>query len=148
MQLMQCIKNGQIMARNASTGGLKVMAIRREDQSLWERRAPLGPQHVRKLVKEGVKVIVQPSNRRCYPMQAYANAGAIIKEDLSEASVIFGVKQVPIDSLQRDKTFVFFSHTIKVRKFYTLLLNLQFYPCNFSSSTGTQCTVGSAKIYP
>ena len=45
------------------------MAIRREDQSLWERRAPLGPQHVRKLVKEGVKVIVQPSNRRCYPMQ-------------------------------------------------------------------------------
>ena len=47
----------------------KVMAIRREDQSLWERRAPLGPQHVRKLVKEGVKVIVQPSNRRCYPMQ-------------------------------------------------------------------------------
>ena len=124
------------MARNVSTGGLKVMAIRREDQSLWERRAPLGPQHVRKLVKEGVKVIVQPSNRRCYPMQvifkflsfvtrflmiswqfiqAYANAGAIIKEDLSEASVIFGVKQVPIDSLQRDKTFVFFSHTIKVK---------------------------------
>ena len=46
------------------------MAIRREDQSLWERRAPLGPHHVRKLVKEGVKVIVQPSNRRCYPMQA------------------------------------------------------------------------------
>lgn len=91
------------------------MAIRREDQSLWERRAPLGPQHVRKLVKEGVKVIVQPSNRRCYPMQAYANAGAIIKEDLSEASVIFGVKQVPIDSLQRDKTFVFFSHTIKAQ---------------------------------
>ena len=47
----------------------QVMAIRREDQSLWERRAPLGPQHVRKLIKEGVKVIVQPSNRRAYPMQ-------------------------------------------------------------------------------
>jgi hypothetical protein len=28
----------------------------REDQSVWERRAPLGPQHVRKLVKQGVKV--------------------------------------------------------------------------------------------
>ena len=39
------------------------MAIRREDQSLWERRAPLAPQHVRKLIKEGVKVLVQPSNR-------------------------------------------------------------------------------------
>ena len=47
-------------------------------------------------------------------LQAYANAGAFIQEDLSEASVIFGVKQVPVDSLQRDKTFCFFSHTIKV----------------------------------
>ena len=51
-------------------------------------------------------------------MQAYANAGAIIKEDISEASVVFGVKQVPIDSLQRDTTFVFFSHTIKVMGVY------------------------------
>jgi len=107
--------NAKLLARNASTGGLKVMAIRREDQSLWERRAPLGPHHVRKLIKEGVKVIVQPSNRRAYPMQAYANAGALIKEDISEASVVFGVKQVPVDSLQRDKTFVFFSHTIKAQ---------------------------------
>ncbi len=30
--------------------------VYREDQSVWERRAPLGPQHVRKLVKQGVKV--------------------------------------------------------------------------------------------
>jgi len=28
----------------------------RETQSVWERRAPLGPQHVRKLVKQGIKV--------------------------------------------------------------------------------------------
>lgn len=49
--------------RFSSSGGQKVMAIRRETQSVWERRAPLGPQHVRKLVKKGVKVLVQPSNR-------------------------------------------------------------------------------------
>ena len=40
------------------------MAIRREDQSLWERRAPLGPHHVRKLIKEGkeffLKQFIQP----------------------------------------------------------------------------------------
>jgi hypothetical protein len=86
----------------------------REDQSVWERRAPLAPSHVRKLVRKGIKVIVQPSNRRAYPMQAYASAGAIIQEDLSDCSVIFGVKQVPIDSLMSNKTFCFFSHTIKV----------------------------------
>lgn len=45
------------------------MAIRREDQSVWERRAPFAPQHVKRLVRKGVSVLVQPSNRRAYPMQ-------------------------------------------------------------------------------
>jgi len=52
-----------------------VIAIRREDQSVWERRAPFGPTHVQKLVKQGVKVIVQPSNRRAYPMQVSKSHG-------------------------------------------------------------------------
>ena len=43
------------------------------------------------------------------------NAGATIQEDISEASVIMGVKQVPIDMLEADKTYVFFSHTIKAQ---------------------------------
>lgn len=51
----------------------KVLAIRREDQSVWERRAPFNPSHVKKLIKRGVKVIVQPSNRRAYPMQVKIN---------------------------------------------------------------------------
>lgn len=49
----------------------KILAIRREDQSVWERRAPLSPNNVRKLVRAGVKVLVQPSNRRAYPMQVW-----------------------------------------------------------------------------
>lgn len=93
-----------------------VIAIRREDQSVWERRAAFGPSHVQKMVKQGIKVIVQPSNRRAYPMQAYLQAGAIIQEDISEASVIFGVKQVPIDALIPGKTYCFFSHTIKAQE--------------------------------
>lgn len=94
----------------------QVLAIRREDQSVWERRAPLCPASVRKLVRAGVKVLVQPSNRRAYPMQAYANAGAIIQEDIGEAPVIVGVKQVPIDTLLPNKTYCFFSHTIKAQE--------------------------------
>lgn len=94
----------------------KIIAIRREDQSVWERRAPFSPNHVRKLVKNGIKVIVQPSNRRAYPMQNYLNAGAIVQEDISEANVIFGVKQVPIDQLIPNKTYCLFSHTIKAQE--------------------------------
>ncbi|XP_008199174.2 alpha-aminoadipic semialdehyde synthase, mitochondrial isoform X1 [Tribolium castaneum] len=94
----------------------KIIAIRREDQSVWERRAPFSPSHVRKLVKTGVKIIVQPSNRRAYPMQSYLNAGAIIQEDISEANIIFGVKQVPIEQLIPNKTYCIFSHTIKAQE--------------------------------
>ncbi|XP_070187813.1 alpha-aminoadipic semialdehyde synthase, mitochondrial-like isoform X2 [Littorina saxatilis] len=93
-----------------------VMAIRRETVNVWERRAPLAPQHVRQLVKKGVKVIVQPSGRRAYSMQEYSNTGAVIQEDISEASLILGVKQVPIDTLLPNKTYAFFSHTIKAQE--------------------------------
>jgi len=41
--------------------------------------------------------------------------GAVIKEDISEASVILGVKSVPIDLLEPYKTYAFFSHTIKAQ---------------------------------
>lgn len=49
-------------------------------------------------------------------MQEYTEKGAVIQEDMSEASVVIGVKQVPIDLLMADKTFCFFSHTIKAQK--------------------------------
>lgn len=104
----------------ASKGGAKqkqrVMAIRREDYgSQWERRAPLNPFHVKSFVDQGVKVLVQPSNRRAYPMQDYERCGAVIQEDISEASLIMGVKQVPIPRLIPNKTYCFFSHTIKAQ---------------------------------
>ena len=36
--------------------GDKVLAIRREESSVWERRAPLSPYHVHAIVKKGIKV--------------------------------------------------------------------------------------------
>ncbi|XP_026732692.1 alpha-aminoadipic semialdehyde synthase, mitochondrial-like [Trichoplusia ni] len=100
----------------SSAKASRIIAIRREDQSVWERRAPFSPTNVNRLVRQGVKVIVQPSNRRAYPMQSYINAGAIVQEDISEASVILGVKQTPIDLLIPNKTYCFFSHTIKAQE--------------------------------
>lgn len=112
---------GFVCKRNKHTG--KVIAIRREDQSVWERRAPLAPFNVYQLTKNGVKVIVQPSNRRAYPIQAYISAGAVIQEDISEASVVFGVKQVPVELLIPNKTYCMFSHTIKAQESNMRLLD-------------------------
>ena len=82
---------------------------------MWERRAPISPAHVNDLVDNGVKVLVQPSTRRAYTMSEYEGAGAIITEDLSPASLIVGVKAVPINQLIPNRTYAFFSHTIKAQ---------------------------------
>lgn len=99
------------------------VAIRREDASIWERRAPLAPHHVEKLSRQGVRVLIQPSNRRAYPLQSYVRSGAEAKEDISEAQVILGVKQVPVDLLLPGKTYCFFSHTIKAQEANMALLD-------------------------
>ncbi|CAI5448094.1 unnamed protein product [Caenorhabditis angaria] len=96
--------------------GTPTIGIRRETVNAWERRAPLAPLHVKRLTKSGINVLIQPSNRRAYPIQDYIAAGAIVREDLSEASVIMSVKSVPIDQLIPNKTYAFFSHTIKAQQ--------------------------------
>ena len=45
------------------------LGIRRETINAWERRAPLAPTHVKRLTKQGIRVLIQPSNRRAYPIQ-------------------------------------------------------------------------------
>ena len=42
----------------------------------WERRTPLTPTHVRKLVREGYNVIVQPSKMRIFTDDQYVKAGS------------------------------------------------------------------------
>ena len=56
-------------SQTSLTNVKKVIGIRREDMGIWERRAPLAPNQVRKLViKDDYKVLVQPSNRRAFQM--------------------------------------------------------------------------------
>ena len=42
---------------------------------------------------------------------------------MSEASVIFGVKEVPMENLEDNKTYFFFSHTIKAQDYNMPLLD-------------------------
>uniref|UniRef100_A0AAY4BCL8 Saccharopine dehydrogenase (NAD(+), L-glutamate-forming) n=1 Tax=Denticeps clupeoides TaxID=299321 RepID=A0AAY4BCL8_9TELE len=93
-----------------------VIAIRREDINVWERRAPLAPRHVKEITAAGHKVYVQPSNRRAIHEKYYEKAGAVIREDISEASVIIGVKRPPEEKVFPQKTYAFFSHTIKAQE--------------------------------
>ncbi len=93
------------------------MGLRREDKNRWERRVPLTPRHVRELKeKHGIQTFVQPSDIRAFSEKEYIDAGAQTSDTLSPCSVVFAVKEIPIDFFERGKTYVFFSHTIKGQK--------------------------------
>ena len=94
-----------------------------ESYSKWERRAPLTPEHIKKIAAAGTQCFVQPSHKRVFSDREYEAAGALITEDMSEANALFGVKQPAAGTLIADKRYAFFSHTIKAQQENMALLD-------------------------
>jgi alpha-aminoadipic semialdehyde synthase len=93
---------------------MAIVGIRREDKSHWERRVPVTPDQVKTLrEKHEVQVWIQPSTIRIFTDDEYRQAGAKITEDLSPCHVVLAVKEIPSTFFTQDRTYVFFSHTIK-----------------------------------
>lgn len=97
------------------THTMPVLGIKREEKSRWECRAPLTPSHLTQLKESHphLRVLVQPCNKRVFTDEEWKRAGAELKDDLSEAEVILGVKEVPLSVVQPQKTYLCFSHTHK-----------------------------------
>lgn len=94
------------------------IGIRRENKDVTERRAPLTPEHVQKIVHDyGVEVIVEPSQNRIFKEEEYRRAGAKISADLGDCNIIFGVKEIPKSNFSPNQTYCFFSHTIKAQSY-------------------------------
>ena len=100
------------------------IGIVREGKVPIDRRVALNPAQAGQLPErfEGVSVVCQPSEIRCYPDSDYEKNGVSLSEDLSDCDVLLGVKEVPIPELIADKTYFFFSHTIKKQPYNRELL--------------------------
>ncbi|MEM9917839.1 MAG: NAD(P)-dependent oxidoreductase [Bacteroidota bacterium] len=99
------------------------IGIIREGKTPPDSRVPLSPQQCAVLQKEQhIDLIVQPSTGRCFSDQDYLNAGVRLSEDLSDRDLLLGVKEVPIELLIPEKTYCFFSHTIKEQAYNRSLL--------------------------
>ena len=91
-----------------------MIGLRREDKSPYERRVPIVPADVARLVRDAsIPVLVQPSQRRAFPDAQFAEVGAVLSDDLSACPVILGIKEIPVDRLQPGKTYAFFAHVVK-----------------------------------
>lgn len=88
-----------------------------------DERVPFTPRQCAVLQQQfPCQVIVQSSAVRRIPDQEYTAAGIEVRDDVQDCDVLMGVKEVPIDRLIPEKTYLFFSHTIKKQPYNKRLL--------------------------
>ena len=90
-------------------------AIIKERKNPPDRRVVFSPEKLaeaRALFPEA-EFIIESSDLRVFPDAAYEKLGFTVTDDVSDADVMIGVKEVPIEALIPNKKYIFFSHTIK-----------------------------------
>ncbi len=99
------------------------IGIIREGKTPPDSRVPLTPDQCASIQRNtGLNILVQPSPTRSFSDDDYRAAGISLSEDLRDCKVLLGVKEVPIPQLIPDKTYFFFSHTIKKQPYNRNLL--------------------------
>jgi len=100
------------------------LGILRETKTPPDRRVPLTPVQCRSLLDryEYLDLVIQPSDYRCYSDEEYTAQGITLSEDVSSCDVLMGVKEVKLNVLIGQKTYLFFSHTAKKQPYNRELL--------------------------
>lgn len=100
------------------------IGVIREGKTPPDKRVPLTPKQCAEVIKNfpGVELKVQESPIRKFKDEEYRNQGVDVVEEVSDCDVLIGVKEVPIDMLIPNKTYFFFSHTIKEQPYNRKLL--------------------------
>ena len=99
-------------------------AVIKERKSPPDRRVVLTPTACKTLLNNHpeAEVIVESSDIRAFSDSEYQAQGLEVKSDISQADVMIGVKEVPIAALIPNKSYFFFSHTIKKQPYNRKLL--------------------------
>lgn len=87
----------------------------REGKEPADKRVALSPEQCKKVMAgfPQTEIFVQESPIRCIHDEAYRNAGIPVVADLNHCDILMGIKEVPVSALIPNKTYLFFSHTIK-----------------------------------
>jgi alanine dehydrogenase len=99
-------------------------AIIKERKNPPDRRVVFSPEKLAEARKQFPKAefIVESSDVRVFPDEAYRSLGFKVTEDVSDCDVMIGVKEVPIEHLIPNKKYFYFSHTIKKQPYNRDLL--------------------------
>ena len=69
-----------------------------------------------------IEIVVQSCLYRCFSDKEYISYGVEVVDDISDCDILFGVKEVPLNALIANKSYFFFSHTIKEQPYNRNLL--------------------------
>ncbi len=99
-------------------------AIIKERKNPPDRRVVFSPEALSTLAKQykDVAIKVESSDIRIYSDAAYQELNIEVANDIMDCDVFFGVKEVPIENLIANKSYFFFSHTIKKQPYNKKLL--------------------------
>ena len=91
------------------------IGLLREGKVPPDRRVPLTPKKCAEALQSfpTLEIVAQSSAVRAFADDEYRALGIAVQDDVANCDVLLGVKEVPVDQLIPDKTYLFFSHTIK-----------------------------------
>lgn len=100
------------------------LGIIREGKVPPDKRVPFTPVQTEEIEQRfpHVKVICQSSEVRAFKDDEYRALGIEVKSDITDCDILMGIKEVPIADLIPNKTYLFFSHTIKKQPYNKKLL--------------------------
>ena len=101
------------------------IGILRERKIPADKRVALTPEQCLYLMQQypHIDILVERSPIRCFSDSQYQSLGLKLVDDVSGCDVLFGVKEVPVEKLIANKTYFYFSHTIKKQSYNRKLLS-------------------------
>ena len=100
------------------------IGVVREGKTPPDQRVPLTPAQCAELKRSypDVELVVESSEVRRITDDEYRAEGIDVVKDMSGCDVLLGVKEVPLNELIPDTTYLFFSHTYKLQPYNAKLL--------------------------
>lgn len=102
------------------------IGIVKETKNPPDKRVALSPKQCKQLILDfpEIELVVESSDIRAFSDSEYKDQGVEVVDNVSDCDVLLGVKEVKKESLLPNKTYFYFSHTIKEQPYNRDLLRL------------------------
>lgn len=100
------------------------LGIIKERKNPPDKRVVFSPDAIAQLKQQfqDANFVVESSDIRTFSDDDYTKKGITVVDDVSDCDVLIGVKEVPVNNLIPNKSYFFFSHTIKKQPYNRDLL--------------------------